>query len=135
VLIEGADPFAGIRIRETDLRRACELQAKSHLIHLREGFLEGSREPRAMANLIASSAPAFRTLLANLARLEGQPFPSSDQAIATVAAHTIGVPASVIRDVLSYGQAGSATVDPTALLARYIPVAEQIWRYVDGWQR
>ena len=28
------------RSHEHDLRRACELQAKSHLIHLREGFLE-----------------------------------------------------------------------------------------------
>jgi hypothetical protein len=134
VRVEGEDPFAGIHVPESDLRRACELQAKSHLIHLREGFLECSREPGAVANLIASSAPAFRTLLANIARLERQQFPASDDAIAAEAEQTVGVPASLIRDVLSYGQAGSAALDPTSLLARYIPVAEQIWRYVDLWR-
>ena len=32
----GADPFAGLAIRDEDLRRACEVQVKSHLVHLRE---------------------------------------------------------------------------------------------------
>ena len=38
-------PFAGLQVSEADLRRGCELQAKSHLIHLREGFLETGGSP------------------------------------------------------------------------------------------
>jgi hypothetical protein len=45
ITIIGHDPFAGARIAEADLRRSCELQAKSHLIHLREGFLEAGGDP------------------------------------------------------------------------------------------
>src|SRR4051812_31513434 len=32
----GADPFAGLAVDPADLRRACEVQARSHLLHLRE---------------------------------------------------------------------------------------------------
>ena len=54
------DPFAGIRVADADRRRGCELHAKSHLIHLREGFLETQGDARASSRLIAASAPAFR---------------------------------------------------------------------------
>jgi hypothetical protein len=140
VVIEGEDPFEGIRVAESDLRRACEVQAKSHLIHLREGFLEGSREPRAIAALIASSAPAFRSLLIDIARLDRKgghaagEIDRSDEAIANAAQQTIGLPADVVRDVLSAERATSTAVDPTALLARYIDAAAQVWRYVDRWR-
>ena len=38
--VYGSDPFDGVAIAQPDLRRACETQIKSHLVHLREGFLE-----------------------------------------------------------------------------------------------
>ena len=135
VVIEGDDPFAGLRVAAIDLRRACEGQAKSHLIHLREGFLEESREPRAVAHLIASSAPAFRSVLVNLAKLNGLDTSASDENIALTSERTIGVPADVVRDVLAYDRQASAAVDPTALLSRYIAAAGQVWHYVDGWRR
>ena len=38
VVVSGSDPFDGPPRRPADLRRACEVQARSHLLHLREGF-------------------------------------------------------------------------------------------------
>src|SRR5262245_11102387 len=40
VVVDGTRPFEGLAVAEADLRRACEQQARSHLIHLREGFLD-----------------------------------------------------------------------------------------------
>src|SRR5215472_3852480 len=40
VLIDGTDPLADLHIDPADLRRACEIQAKGHLVHLRQGWLE-----------------------------------------------------------------------------------------------
>jgi len=37
VVIAGTNPFVGVQVSADDLRRACELQAKAHLIHLRQG--------------------------------------------------------------------------------------------------
>lgn len=131
VLIAGSDPFGGARVSPADVRRACELAAKSHLIHLREGFLETGGDPRAIARLIAASAPSFRTLLANIARLADD----HDEDVAATAERQMRVPASVVREVLSAGAGTSSTVpDPTALLSRYIAAVEQVWEYVDTWR-
>ena len=138
VVIVGRDPFAGARINESDLRRACELQAKSHLIHLREGFLEAGGEPQETVYLIASSAHAFRALLGNIARLDRGPAPpdapaTGDVTLAAFAEHTIGVPGATVRDVLGFKPAAGAIADPTELLGRYVTATERIWEYVDGW--
>src|SRR3954452_12153940 len=102
VTIIGHDPFAGATIAEADLRRSCELQAKSHLIHLREGFLEAGGDPRETVYLIASSTHAFRALLGTIARLDrgpAGPGPAArgDASLAEFAEGTIGVSGAVIR--------------------------------------
>jgi hypothetical protein len=142
VVIVGDNPFTGTRVAEADRRRACEQQAKSHLIHLREGFLETEGEPRHLAQLIASSAPSFRALLTNLARLEGgdrleaesDPQLLDRHALAAAIDRRVGIPASLIVEILSARADMGTVADPTALLARYIDASERIWRYVDGWR-
>jgi hypothetical protein len=139
-LIYGRDPFAGVQVSPADLRRACELQAKSHLIHLREGFLETDGRGPGVARLIAVSAPAFRALLDHIARLaEGGPphaDPRDDEAVAARAERQIGIPAGVVREVLASPRGGaSAIVEPSALFSRYLAATERIWQYVDAWRR
>jgi len=68
-LVSGEDPFEGLRVDPADLRRACELQARSHLLHLREDYLETGGRSDALADLIVRSAPAFVSLLENVKRL------------------------------------------------------------------
>jgi hypothetical protein len=131
VRIAGSDPFGGARVSPADIRRACELGAKSHLIHLREGFLETGGDSQAIGRLIAASAPAFRALLANIARLADD----DDDDVADAAARQIGVPAEVVREVLGAGAgAYSSIAEPTALLSRYVAAVEQVWEYVDTWR-
>jgi hypothetical protein len=129
VLVAGENPFADVRVSSADVRRACELAAKSHLIHLREGYLESRGDARSVARLISASAPAFRALLANIARLQEQ----HGNDLASTAEGQIGIPAALVRDVLSAGD--STIAEPTALLARYIAAAERVWEYVDAWGR
>ncbi len=131
IVIAGADPFGGTRVSPNDVRRACELAAKSHLIHLREGFLETGGSSQAVTELIAASAPAFRALLDNIARLADD----DEEDVAETAERQIGVSASVVREVLSAGAGTrSGIAEPTALLAQYIAAAERVWEYVDTWR-
>jgi len=120
VVIAGRDPFADLRVEAEDLRRACELQAKSHLIHLREGFLESGGTSQAVAHLIAGSAPALRALVLNLDRL------------APGSAARAGLSPDLVQEVTT--AADATIVDPSPLLARYIDAVEQIWSVVDGWR-
>ena len=45
----GGDPFENAAVGREDLRRACEAQVKSHLVHLREGFIEVGPRLRRLA--------------------------------------------------------------------------------------
>jgi hypothetical protein len=136
VVILGQNPFEGVAVAGMDLRRGCEQQAKSHLIHLREGFLEARRRPRDLARLIVSSAPAFRTLLTHIARLDGSATESdpNDEGLAAFAEARIGVSAALVRDVFASPKTLGSIADPTPLLGKYITVSQHIWEYVDAWR-
>jgi hypothetical protein len=120
VPVFGANPFAGMQVSDSDLRRACELQAKSHLIHLREGYVESGGLPRAVAGLIAASAPALRALVEHLERLE------------TGVVERAGVTPGLIREVATAGD--STIAEPSALFTRYLAAVERLWQQVDRWR-
>jgi hypothetical protein len=137
VVVAGLPPFADTQIDDADRRRGCEQQAKSHLIHLREGFLETQNDPRGIARLISSSADSFHRLLVNIARLEGSDWrtvASDSGMLAAAIEDRLGVPAPLTLEVFSSRTGISTVADPSGLLARYIAASERIWRYVDGWR-
>ena len=120
IVVAGDDPFAGVAVSEVDLRRACELQVKSHLIHLREGYVENGVRPGSIARMIAASAPALRALAGNLERLDPD----------------VVLRAGITPELLSeIAAAGSSTIaEPSALLARYVAAIERLWQHVDRWR-
>jgi hypothetical protein len=134
VVIAGDEPFADAHVSAADRRRGCEHQAKSHLVHLREGFLETGGDARDVAALIAASAPAFRSLLINLAMLDldrpGGPL-LHDHELAAATERAIGVPSALVTEILTSPVALSTVADPTALLSRYVDASERIWAFVD----
>jgi hypothetical protein len=140
-VLRGSDPFAGVSIPIEDIRRALEGVAKSHLIHLREAFLESQGETVRIANLIAASAAPLRALLTHIARLpESGSGPldtatPSDDSLATLAELRMGIPTSLIRSVLASSANGPSTIaDPSHLLGPYIDASKRIWEYVDRWR-
>ena len=137
VHIYGDDPFDGLRVSAEDLRRGCEFHAKSHLIHLREAFLETGGDPNAVARLISASAPGYRRLLTNLVALVSPDEGRMDaHDLAAAAESTVGVPAEITNEILAaQATTPSTIVDPTALLARYVEAVERLWEYVDAWKR
>ena len=140
-VVRGTDPFKGMTIPPEDVRRSVEGLAKSHLIHLREAFLESHGETVRIANLIAASAAPLRALLTHIARLpEAGPGPAdtstpSDESLATLAELRMGIPRSLIRTVLASSAHGASTIaDPSHLLGAYIDASKRIWEYVDRWR-
>jgi hypothetical protein len=72
-VVSGASPFAGLVVDPSDLRRACEVQARSHLLHLRQGYVETQGRSDALAELIVRSAAPLAALLGNVRRMHGAP--------------------------------------------------------------
>jgi hypothetical protein len=70
-VIAGDDVFSDVVVSKQDLRRACEVQARGHVLHLREGYIEAAGEAAAATRLVSAAVPPFRALVTNVARLEG----------------------------------------------------------------
>ena len=70
-VIKGSDLFEDILVPKRDLRRGCEVQARGHVLHLREGYIEAAGNAAAIAKLVAAAILPFRALVKNVARLEG----------------------------------------------------------------
>ncbi len=133
VLVAGSDPFADLRIDPDDVRRACETQAKSHLLHLREGFLEARGDAAAVARLIAASVPPLRTLLLNIARLDGV-HARSREALVKHASSMLGVPEALLDQLLAITKPGDIDrSDALRIYAAYLDATQRLARFVDGW--
>lgn len=132
--VTGDDPFDGLRVDPADLRRACEVQVRSHLLHLREGFLETGGDPGAIGALVANSAAPLVTLLANLARLAGEPA-AQPEALAALADRWTGSTSAVFHDVVAPTGTGVPAADAARLFPAYLAGVERLTAYVDRWSR
>jgi hypothetical protein len=133
-LVFGDNPFSTATIAADDLRRACELQAKSHLVHLRESFIESGGIPTAVAELVTASAPAFTLLLRNVARL-GSVTTRDRTEVTRAGARAVGIPEELVADMLNLErQPGIPATDPSRLFPEYLAAVEQLARAVDGWR-
>ncbi len=134
VVIAGHPPFAGVSVAAADLRRGCEAQARGHLLHLRQGWLQAEGHEDHLAELVERSGPPFRALLANVARLEQAP-DGSDASLVRFAVERTGMAADLAAAILEldarpHEGAGRALV---ARLPEYLVATERLWNVVDGW--
>ena len=133
-LVYGTDPFEGVSISAGDLRLACEAQAKSHLLHLRQGYVQtGGRLP-AVARLVAQSAPAFAALLRNVGRLTG--VQTADRMEATrQGAKAAGLSLDTVDAILALETPSALTAsDPARLFPDYLAAVERLAAVVDQWR-
>jgi hypothetical protein len=133
VLVTGPEPFAQSSIEPADLRRACEIQARGHLLHLREGFVEAAGNGNALAILLVDSAAPLNALLTSVTWLEGRSnFDPS--AAARHVERVLGVhPGSIAEIARLTGVPEIPAADAERLFPAYLIAVERLVAYVDGW--
>ena len=132
-VVSGRDPFEALTVDPRDIRRACEVQARSHLLHLREGYLETRGRADALSVLIVQSAPALTALLTSLARLETSTAANPDAA-ARHAERTLAVSPGAIADIVALASVQEiSSQQAEGLFSPYLDAVERLVAYVDGW--
>ncbi|MGH9256137.1 MAG: hypothetical protein ACRD3C_16375 [Vicinamibacterales bacterium] len=131
----GDDPFDGASISRDDLRRACETQIKSHLVHLRESYIESGGRPHAVGDLVTTSAPAFAALLRHVGRLGG--CTSAHRVDATrEGARAAGLPEGLVSDILGLECTPAIPMtDAARLFPEYLAAVERLAQVVDTWRQ
>ena len=133
-LVFGDDPFQSLSVKDQDVRRACEIDVKGHLLHLRESYVESRGELSAVARIVEASAAALRTLAGNVARLDGQS-PASPAALASHLTATLGpVHGRTLATVLALSDTPLAPADAARIFPDYLAAAEALAWYVDAWK-
>lgn len=133
-VILGDDPFEGLSINGADLRRACEVQVKSHLLHLREDYLEGGARSHQVETLVRESAPGFAATLRQLARLDGIAA-SSPTDLARYATERVGLDGHVVGDLVALSDVdGFPAVDAVKIFPAYLAAMERMAEFVDRWR-
>jgi hypothetical protein len=133
-VLHGRDPFEAMSIRADDLRRACEVQAKSHLLHVREDYIEAAGRLTDIEALVRDSAPGFIALLRHLARLESASAVGGAE-VADFAHRRIGLDRHVVDDLRALGEGDDlGGVDAVRLFPAYLKNLERLVEFVDGWR-
>jgi hypothetical protein len=134
IVVHGTDPFEGLAVAPDDLRRACEVQARGHVIHLREGFMAAGQDAGAIAQLIVASAGPFATLMDAFGRVTGAPPHATPDALAAHAERVAGLPASLICRLLALEEDATLEhMDAIHLYPPYLDLMHAIVAVVDGW--
>jgi hypothetical protein len=133
VVVSGKSPFHGLRVEVSDLRRACEMQARSHLLHLREAYLEGRGNSQALAVLIVQSAAPLASLVSSLARLEDR----TDHEPAAAARHAervLGITGGTIGGIVKLAAVHEITAaEAERLFPGYLDALVRLVNYIDTW--
>jgi hypothetical protein len=130
VVIAGQPPFDDLVVEPSHLRRACEVQAKSHLIHLRQGWIDAAGHDEDLAGVIVRSAGPLHALLSNVARLGGA---RGHDDLALAGAKLAGLDESLVRDVLAVEAAPDRAHHLVRRLPDYLAATERLWSFVDAW--
>lgn len=133
IVVSGSNPFDGLHIVPADLRQACEVQARSHLLHLREGYLETRGQADALAVLIVQSAAPFAALLKSVARLQGVSTHDAGAA-GRHAERTLDIPGGIISDVIKLaGVTEISSTEAVRIFPAYVEAVERLVKFVDAW--
>jgi hypothetical protein len=133
IVVSGRSPFQAMTVHDADIRRGCEVQARSHLLHLREGVLETRGRADALAVLIVESAAPFAALLQSLARLDG--IDARDPgAVGRHAERRLNLPGGAVTSIVALAGVDEISSDEALrLFPAYLDAVEKLVAYVDGW--
>lgn len=134
VVIAGSDPFAGLQVDRAHLRQACEVQARSQLLHLREGFLETRGRGDLLAELLLRSAAPLAALLKSVVRLDEATAAPDAAAAAALLERRLGVPdGSLARIVGLIRRAELPSDEARRMFPGYLEAVQKLTAYVDAW--
>lgn len=136
VVIAGTPPFAAMLLPREYLRHACEAAAKGHLIYVRQGWIDAAGHTDRLGRLLVESAGPLRSLLGNVARLQGQENAgAADQAAAALAgARVAGLDDGLVSAVLALESSPASATSLVPRLPEYLTLAERLWAFVDEWR-
>jgi hypothetical protein len=133
VLVAGQSPFDGLAVDPGDIRRACEVQARSHLLHLREGYLETRGRGDALAVLVVRSAAPFAALLEAVSRLQDSGVADAGTAGRHVE-RMLGLQGGPVGQIVKLANVTEiSSAEAVEIFPAYLDAVERLVAWIDSW--
>jgi len=110
-VLAGREPWSGIAIERTHVRRQLEHELKGKLVHLRQAYAAEWAKPKHLTAVVRDSRPGFLTMLRALLRLAGRPAPAAPDALVREAAALVGFAPSGLTEPAAYLDAVTRTAE------------------------
>ena len=133
-VLAGADPWAGIVVDRADERRQLERELRGKVLRLRQGYLAGRGDPRALDDLVRGTAGGWLTMLRAVLRLAGRTVPDEPADVVRAGATLAGFPAEPVAGLLAAarGSRGPGLAPRDSRVAAYLAAVARTAEYVDS---
>jgi len=132
-VMHGDDVLKDLAFNDPDLRLQCERDLKSHLLHLRQQYLETGGKTRAIRTLVSDSMGSLIAIFRALLHLKGQEQPVRALEVLLQACRTFSLDEGLFSVLLSIkGYAASINSTEIAdIMKRYISEVNRLSMIVD----
>jgi predicted nucleotidyltransferase len=132
-VLDGRDPFIGLHVKIDQLREAVVQGLTSHLLRLRQRYVEGGGTDDATTILLSLSITAVMPLLRGVQRILGRPALSHSEAVIRDVAEQLKVDLQGLLDVwsLKRGHVSPGFHEVPRLFDRYVHAATLLARSVE----
>lgn len=132
-VLDGRDPFIGFHVKTDRLREAVVQGLMSHLLRLRQRYVEGGGSVEATTILLPLSITSIVPLLRGVQRLLGRPVLSHSDAVIKDVSEQLQLDLQGLLDtlLLKRGQISSGSHELPRLFDRYLQAATLLTRAVE----
>jgi hypothetical protein len=132
-VLDGRDPFIGFHVKTDRLREAVVQGLMSHLLRLRQRYVEGGGSVEATTILLPLSITSAVPLLRGVQRLLGRPVLSHSDAVIKDVAEQLPLDLQGLLDalLLKRGQISSGSYELPRLFDRYLQAVTLLTRAVE----
>ncbi len=131
LVVHGEDPFAGVTIDRGCLRLQCEREMDEKMMRLREGYVLGHDDARALRRLLSDSYPAFAALFRGGLHLLGRPIPSSNRDVVAAFCEAAALERGPFEEVARLRRGEKPAQDLRTIYAQYDEQLTRAARVVD----
>ncbi len=131
LVLHGEDPFAGVAIDRGCLRLQCEREMDEKMMRLREGYVLGHDDARALRQLLSDSYPAFAALFRGGLHLLGRPIPSSNRDVVAAFCEAAALERGPFEEVARLRRGEKPAQDLKTIYAQYDEQLTRAARVVD----
>jgi hypothetical protein len=129
-VLAGTDVFEGLVVERAALRRECEYEARAKLLRLRALFLDTTRTPAALEQLMVESVKSFMVVLRHLLRLQQDDGAHAYRDVVAAGERLLG-PLPTIRLLLGH-RTGATSLSAGALRGQFGAYLTEVERIVEA---